>query len=283
MQVRRRQEQHLESQRSNLEKIRKHSREHSLTLLESDLVASRDRSRDPMRFELKLPASEFLEPNSTLALASDSSLLSLIKAMLSAAAIELDTYSYVASLAGSGDMHWHQDVDYLWRETQVGHARHAPPPGLVALVPLTNMTSVSGPTEFQLGSQVNLVSEKWWAGQIESGRPPTRSVRIPASAGSVVLFDIRMGAGGGVGGSQPRPTPPPPTPSPCFSPDDVDHHLIPAPPCSRHPPPRHAQRRAPHPIRAVHGLRAAMVPRLRQLQGVPPHRRVAESAEPGSA
>lgn len=43
--------------------IRKHSRTNSETTLESQFIASRDRGRDPMRFELKLPAEEWLEPN----------------------------------------------------------------------------------------------------------------------------------------------------------------------------------------------------------------------------
>ena len=61
----------------------------------------------------------------------------------------------------------------------------------MALVPLVNLTELNGPTEYLLGSQVNLHDEQWWFGQIHSGSPPTRVAKIAAPVGSVVLFDIR--------------------------------------------------------------------------------------------
>ena len=57
---------------------------------------------------------------------------------------------------------------------------------LTRLIPATTLPTT--PLAFQ---QVNLHDEKWWNEKAESGSSPTRTARIPASSGSVVLFDIR--------------------------------------------------------------------------------------------
>ena len=77
----------------SLEQMRRHSREKGGrgTYLESPLVSRRDNGREPLRFELKLPASEWLEVNSTASIAASPELVPVIKAMVGAGAIEIDT------------------------------------------------------------------------------------------------------------------------------------------------------------------------------------------------
>ena len=41
--------------------------------------------------------------------------------------------------------------------TMMGEENHLPPQGIVAVVPFLNMTEENGPTEFMMGSHVNLV------------------------------------------------------------------------------------------------------------------------------
>ena len=120
-------------------------------------------------------------------------------------AIVIDTLSAVVSLPGCPISHWHADLDdprdAAW--ALVGdEALHAPPPGLVAVVPLVNLSRANGPTEFVLGSHVRLRlggEEDWWARMTERRHPSTRPLEaaLTANVGAAILFDLRIRHRGG--------------------------------------------------------------------------------------
>ena len=139
--------------------------------------------RSKLRFEVPLPlAPPYLDE----ALTSSEPVLSLVKGALRSRRLELDTFSYVVSMAGAPAQHWHTDVDPLfanWRGEDV------PPHGVMALVALNALTKESGRTEFVLGS--HLTSLKG----VAVDELPRASFAL--KQGDAALFDARIRRRGG--------------------------------------------------------------------------------------
>ena len=134
----------------------------------------------------------------------------VVKLLLLDAFVTLDTFSAVVSLPQCPAMHWHRDVtDPFRRWAAPGVEAPTPAPGLVAVIPLVNVSAErNGPTEFLMGSHV--VSDgRWDTG--DDGRPTDPSVAplhlsLNAAAGSAVYFDLRLRHRGGPNPSaEPRP------------------------------------------------------------------------------
>jgi ectoine hydroxylase-related dioxygenase (phytanoyl-CoA dioxygenase family) len=88
---------------------------------------------------------------------------------------------------------WHRDVDPVHRHTQKGETLHAPPQGLVVVVPLVDMTALNGPTQFVAGSHVNVQAfQVQNQNEQGAGGGPTPLLTIPARRGDAVLFDLRI-------------------------------------------------------------------------------------------
>ena len=153
---------------------------------ENEEAAARSESRYEIKLQLKAPYTD-------AALTQNPFVFQLSKALLSSD-LELDTFSYVTSLAGAPDMHWHNDVSPLFK-TEPGESKHMPSQGLVMVLPTVDMTAENGPTEFMVGSHVYLQSDRgqdyWTAHDFDplEGMP---HAAIPAQRGSVVLFDVRI-------------------------------------------------------------------------------------------
>ena len=148
-------------------------------------------SRAQDRFEIKLAMKE---PYTNAELTQNSHVLTFAKTLLTDD-LELDTFSYVTSLAGAPHMHWHNDVGSLFKQ-ETGLEKHNPPQGLVLVVPAVDMNEINGPTEFMCGSHV-LVSEPgggdWWHRFDDPEAPDSPPhAAIPATRGSVVIFDVRL-------------------------------------------------------------------------------------------
>ena len=108
-------------------------------------------SRGNKRFEIKWPLREpFTDPRLTL----NAQLISLVKGAIAGDQIELDTFSHVDALPGATMSNWHEDVDAIHEQTQHGEALHAPPQGVVVIVPVVDLTDENGPTEFIAGRWV---------------------------------------------------------------------------------------------------------------------------------
>lgn len=161
--------------------------------------------------------------------------------------MELDTFSYVQSLPGAAAQRWHTDVAALFDSAGGGGggagagagaeagARSSssapaegdaklmagdeekveaaetfsvsPAHGIVAVVPLVDMTAENGPTEFLTGSHAAAFpsGDAFWEKTGEPGGAAdggggaaagvcekTPTLTFPADAGSVVLFDLRL-------------------------------------------------------------------------------------------
>lgn len=63
----------------------------------------------------------------------------------------------------------------LGTRAKIGANNHLPPQGIVAIIPLTNVTDLSGPTEFVAGSHVNLGIDYWVRGN------RTRTIVLPCA------------------------------------------------------------------------------------------------------
>ena len=138
--------------------------------------------RSKLRFEVKLPLEP---PYLDEALTSSEAIVSLIKNVLRSKMLELDTFSYVVSMAGAPKQHWHNDAGPLfedWRGAQL------PPHGLIATVALDAISEESGPTEFLLGSH-----RSEFKGELK-GLP---RASFAVDKGAMVLFDLRMKHRGG--------------------------------------------------------------------------------------
>lgn len=207
--------------------------------LEEETLASRDQSGKDLRYELKLSSGvadvgAFVDGTDTAGGSNgedteegfrggsiDSELLLAVsKLLLHGNSLAIDTLSAVVSLPGCPFGHWHADVSDPrdGAKALVGaDARHAPPPGLVSIVPLVNLSAASnGPTEFLLGShvEVELVDTGgggaigWWEAQQAEGDRHVKALELPldATIGTVVLFDLRIRHRGGANRSpSPRP------------------------------------------------------------------------------
>ena len=87
--------------------------------------------------QVKLPLEP---PYLDEALTSSEPVLSLVKGALRSRRLELDTFSYVMSMAGAPAQHWHTDVDPLFSEWR---GEEIPPHGIVAAVALGAITKAS--------------------------------------------------------------------------------------------------------------------------------------------
>eukprot|EP00039_Didymoeca_costata_P006596 m.91645 g.91645 ORF g.91645 m.91645 type:complete len:500 (+) comp13313_c0_seq2:321-1820(+) len=148
---------------------------------EEENVASRGESR----FELKFPLRE---PYTDPRLVAQRHMLALVKSVLGDR-IELDTFSSVTSLPGKTQQGWHADVGHLFGRLMLGEHRHAPPPGLIVAVPLVDLSSKTGPTEFVMGSHVNIDLDYW---ESRENAPETAHLILEAAMGSAVVFDMRV-------------------------------------------------------------------------------------------
>jgi len=107
--------------------------------------------------------------------------------------LEIDTFSSVTSLPDCPDQVWHADVGHAHSRLMQGEENHSPPQGLIALTPLVDMVKVTGPTEFVMGSHVNIEADFWDSRLEEAGsKTPTPALQLPAKLGSVILFDMRI-------------------------------------------------------------------------------------------
>ena len=139
--------------------------------------------RSKLRFEVPLPLEP---PYLDEALTSSEPVLSLVKGALRSRRLELDTFSYVVSMAGAPAQHWHTNADPLfvdWRGEGV------PPHGVMAMVALNPLTKESGRTEFVLGS--HLTSLKG----VAVDELPKASFAL--KQGDAALFDMRIRHRGG--------------------------------------------------------------------------------------
>ena len=142
--------------------------------------------RSKLRFEVKLPLES---PYLNEALTASEPVLSIVKDALRSKRLELDTFSYVVSMAGAPVQHWHVDSGPLvggWNGKQL------PPHGVVAAVALDTIAQVSGPTEFVLGSHLSALEG-------EHAQLPKASLGV--DKGGIVLFDLRTKHRGGANGS----------------------------------------------------------------------------------
>ena len=139
--------------------------------------------RSKLRFEVKLPlAPPYLDE----ALTSSEPVLSLVKGALRSRRLELDSFSYVMSMAGASEQHWHSDVDPLYMDWR---GEDVPPYGVLAMVALNALTKASGPTEFVLGSHLSSLKD------VEVDELP--KVSFALNQGGAALFDMRIRHRGG--------------------------------------------------------------------------------------
>eukprot|EP00931_Biecheleriopsis_adriatica_P046691 TRINITY_DN26835_c0_g1_i1.p1 TRINITY_DN26835_c0_g1~~TRINITY_DN26835_c0_g1_i1.p1 ORF type:complete len:548 (-),score=115.84 TRINITY_DN26835_c0_g1_i1:10-1653(-) len=149
------------------------------------------------RYEVKVPlAAPYTEPG----LVANPLLLQLMRLSLGPR-VEIDTFSAVTALSGAPEQPWHMDVDHLYKEPAA--AGHQPATGFVMLLPLHDLTEEMGPTEFLLGSHVDVGDGAWdhfrksLTRVSESasgilGEKKAALVRPLLSCGSLLLFDLRV-------------------------------------------------------------------------------------------
>jgi hypothetical protein len=150
---------------------------------------SKAATRSKSRFEIKLPLKEPFINNNFV----DNRWLVYILKLIMSDRILIDTFSFVTSLSGAPEQHWHNDVSGLF--TSKGpRTSHLPPQSLVAVIPFDNMNKITGPTEHRLGSHVEMGADYWTKFDLLSDNEPgnTPKVQIEANVGDVVLFDVRL-------------------------------------------------------------------------------------------
>ena len=138
--------------------------------------------RSKMRFEVKLPLEP---PYLDEAITSPGPVVSLLTTVLRSKMLEIDTFSYVVSMAGAPTQRWHDDAGSLFKDWG---GEQIPPHGLVAAVALDTLSEESGPTEFVLGSHRSA-----FKGELK-GLP---RASFAVDKGGVVLFDLRTKHRGG--------------------------------------------------------------------------------------
>merc|ERR1711871_208110 len=112
-------------------------------------------SRSTDRFEIKFPLREpFTNANFV-----GNDLVVYLSLLFMSDRVEMDTFSFVTSLAGAPDQHWHADVSHL--HPRRGNLGHIPPPGIVVVVPLDDMNVETGPTEHMFGSHIKVKGIDW--------------------------------------------------------------------------------------------------------------------------
>lgn len=113
------------------------------------------------RYEVKLPfESPFICP----ALTQNRIVFSLLKSFLGHK-IEIDEFSYITLERKSKEMHWHQDVDWIFaNENFLDEKSQLPPHAIVMVLPLLDMSVENGPTEFIAGTHNNVGGSRlyWW-------------------------------------------------------------------------------------------------------------------------
>lgn len=136
------------------------------------------------------------------------SLLGVIQAALGSGRLELDTFTQITSVGGADDQPWHADAGPLWPHTPRGESQ-LPPHGFVVVVPLANVTSERGPTNFQPASHFLPPGEKggsFWRDRDGLDASPTGVISPESVVGDAVVFDLRLRHRGGRNRSpDPRP------------------------------------------------------------------------------
>lgn len=142
------------------------------------------------RFEMQVPLTP---PFTDKQLAGNPLLLEVVRLMLGPR-VEIDTFSQVTALPGAPDQPWHKDVDVLFKEPNAAGFGHHPAVGLVAVVPLVNITEEIGPTEFLAGSHL-FGDDAYWEAAQQSNNDTIQTMplflRPLPSLGSVLFFDLR--------------------------------------------------------------------------------------------
>ena len=138
------------------------------------------------------------EPFAHSGVVDDELLLGMVKLLLLNSALQLDTYSAVVALPGAPAGSWHSDVEdpFAFHAAIVGGRSHAPPPGLVVVVPLVDVDETLGPTAFRLGSHVKSDGGMWDRGEGDNVAA-FPELSLPARRGTVILFDLRLEHRGG--------------------------------------------------------------------------------------
>lgn len=72
---------------------------------------------------------------------------------------------------------------------QVGEEEHPPPHGLITVVPFVDLTAETGPTEYYMGTHVNVKDDLWIE---QENDPPTPQLALEAIVGDVIIFDMRI-------------------------------------------------------------------------------------------
>ena len=134
-------------------------------------------------------------------------LLSVIQACLGSERLEIDTFTQITSMAGADDQPFHNDVGPLWPVATQGRSMQVDPHGVVAIVPLLNVSESRGPTHFQAGSHFlpeGPEGSAFW--KARDADPPAGDIAPTADVGDVILFDLRLRHRGGKNRSgDPRP------------------------------------------------------------------------------
>jgi len=193
-------------------------------VVEGERLSLRDKTGADARWELKLPVTE--PPFHNTNVADNSLLVALSKLLMAGPNVVVDTLSTVISLPGCPIGHWHGDVEdpFFYYAGLMGNdddgtssssgssGRHLPPPAVVAVVPLLEVGGKidNGPTEFLMGSHITPIRDDsdWWTHQQTAQTPLVQSLEIilPATPGTIILFDIRLRHRGGANRSnEPRP------------------------------------------------------------------------------
>jgi len=114
--------------------------------------------------------------------------------------VEVQTLSWVTSLAHSPAGNWHADFGALFpnNDENIEFLPWMPAHAVIAIVPLHNLTLKMGPTEFVLKSHIPCkqwelkplqVAQNW---QLEMCPHADKLFQATGSMGSAVLFDMRM-------------------------------------------------------------------------------------------
>ena len=93
----------------------------------------------------------------------------------------MDTFSFIESRAGSGEQPWHFDAP-------LPVLSGAPSVGLVAVVPLVDVSPSNGATEFLLGSHWQMADRRFWLSAEDHEAFPKLQPKL--KLGGLALFDL---------------------------------------------------------------------------------------------
>jgi len=156
---------------------------------------TKSEQRSKMRYEVWSP----LIPPFT----SDEFLLSpfvlpVIKYVMNAERLEVDTFSSVTSLPGAPTQHWHRDAGTIFDYKEFPHP--LPSYGTVMFVPLVDLVKENGPTEFWLKShhpcrnKIELHHNDWTTSECPWVKEPKV---VYGKKGLVILYDYYLMHRGG--------------------------------------------------------------------------------------